>query len=197
MNAFFYDRNFKLHRCHFTGINEMGEPMWLLIEQGQTAVTLQAKGRPGEKDPQYKLLCIEGEQVRPATLLQMLSSYLKPQLDGFGEMYSGVSSLIREMMKKQVIWGKEIDYLDFDIRLDSFRAGKYSLCVGCGDYGDKQYIWEISDLEKLMEVLDDFICQLEECLNMDIAKITLKLDERIDQEAINVYLSVYDSVIID
>ncbi len=197
MNAIFYDRNFKLHRCHFAGINEKGEPNWLLMEQGQKTVTLPAKGRPGEKDPQYKLLCIEGEQVRPATLLQMLSSYLKSQIAGFGDLYYGVSNLICEMSKKQVTWGKEIDHLVFSVRLDWARPDKYYLCFGCDDHDDNQLIWDISDLDKLMEVLDDFICQLEECLNMDIAKKTLKLDERIDQESIKAYLSVYDTVRID
>ena len=56
MKAIFYDRNCDLVRCQFAGMNEKGEPNWLIIEQGKPTETLAQVEKKEQCNNNYRLL---------------------------------------------------------------------------------------------------------------------------------------------
>ena len=75
MNAIFYDRNNDLVRCQFAGMNEKGEPEWMVIEQGKATQTLAGIEKAEHRNLHYRLLCLEGEEVDRLTLLRIMCSF--------------------------------------------------------------------------------------------------------------------------
>ena len=67
--AIFIDRKHKLTRCQLLGMNQKGEPEWLVIEQGMESKTLAAIQREDFIDHKYGMLCLEGEKLDKLILM--------------------------------------------------------------------------------------------------------------------------------
>ena len=107
MNAFIIDSKQKIYRCHFAGVNEKGEPQWVTIDQGKEPQTLGRIGRECCYDPQFKVLCVEGENPSQLTLMRILASTIKDEMRGDEFAGDGVMRLIRNMDRHDIAWSKE------------------------------------------------------------------------------------------
>lgn len=196
MKAIFYDRNAKLHRCHFAGIIENGQPEWLLVEQGLKTITLSECEKEAGKNPYYRLLCVEGEQPRTQILLQIIGSFLKTDIEEDEPIFRNVEDFLDDLDKHQVSWEKKGIRLVFHVNPMWVEEGKYSLCVELG-FGGREplvYVNRIEDLDDMMEKIDDFCCQLEDSFHYEVEYKSLNINKEIDHEFDRVYLDMFDAV---
>lgn len=168
--AVFYDRYCDLVRCQFAGMNEKGKPEWLIIEQGKPTVTLAETEREEHRDNHYRLLCLEGEEVSELTLIRILCSFIQREIEGWGAMDDDICTFMNDMVKHRVEWNKENVCLRFRICRDYEHEGKYYLSITQGVGGVYLgAVEEITDLDELLELIDDFCCVLED--NAHIEKV--------------------------
>ena len=168
MKAIFYDRNKDLVRCQLAGMNEKGEPEWLIIEQGKPSVTLAETEKEKQRDQHYRLLCLEGEEVDEQTLLTILCSMIQGELEGLNTFSHDFFRFMKEMDKHRVEWNKERTSLRFRISKDYEHKGKYYFCISRG-FGE-DYLGAasaIDDLDQLLEVIEDFCFILEDEFHID------------------------------
>lgn len=168
MKAIFYNRNKELVRCQFAGMNEKGKPEWLIIEQGKPTVTLAETEREKQRDQHYRLLCLEGEEVDELTLMAILCSFIQGELEGLNTFNDDMYHFVAAMDKHRVEWNKERISLLFRINKDFEHKGKYYLCVSRG-FGEG-YLGAadaIEDLDRLLEVIEDFCYILEDEFHID------------------------------
>jgi hypothetical protein len=179
-------------------MNEKGKPEWLIIEQGKPTVTLAETEREKQRDQHYRLLCLEGEVVDEQTLLTILCSFIQGELKGYNSFNEGIYHLVTAMGKHQVEWNKERISLRFRISKDYEHKGKYYLCISRGFGEDYLGVVDaIEDLDKLLEVIEDFCFLLEDELHIDkVYKIVdiSSVDENLFNED---RLSRFDRVIKD
>lgn len=168
MKAIFYDRNKDLVRCQFAGMNEKGEPNWLVIEQGKATVTLAETERKENCNQHYRLLCLEGEEVSELTLMRILCSFIQREIEGWGSMADDISTFMNDMVKHRVVWNKENVCLRFRISQDFEHEGKYYLSITQGVGGVYLgVVEEITDLDQLLELIDEFCCILEDSAHIE------------------------------
>ena len=168
MKAIFYDRNKDLVRCQFAGMNEKGEPNWLVIEQGKATVTLAETERKENCNQHYRLLCLEGEEVSELTLMRILCSFIQREIEGWGSMENDICTFMNDMVKHRVVWNKENVCLRFRISQDFEHEGKYYLSITQGVGGVYLgVVEEITDLDKLLELIDEFCCILEDSAHIE------------------------------
>ena len=168
MKAIFYDRNKDLVRCQFAGMNEKGEPNWLVIEQGKATVTLAETERKENCNQHYRLLCLEGEEVSELTLMRILCSFIQREIEGWGSMADDISTFMNDMVKHRVEWNKENVCLRFRISQDFEHEGKYYLSITQGVGGVYLgVVEEITDLDQLLELIDEFCCILEDSAHIE------------------------------
>lgn len=168
MKAIFYDRNKDLVRCQFAGMNEKGEPNWLMIEPGKPTVSLAETERKEHCSQKYRLLCLENEAVDELTLLRILCPFIKNEMEGWGSLCDDICYFARDMIKHRVEWNKESVCLRFRISQDCEHEEKFYLSVRLDSEGC--YVGgmdAITDLDRLLEVLDDFCCMLEDGLHIE------------------------------
>ena len=168
MKAIFYDRNKDLVRCQFAGMNEKGEPDWLMIEQGKPTVTLAETERKENSNQHYRLLCLEGEEVSELTLMRILCSFIQREIEGWGSMEDDICTFMNDMVKHRVVWNKENVCLRFRISQDFEHEGKYYLSITQGVGGVYLgVVEEITDLDQLLELIDEFCCILEDSAHIE------------------------------
>ena len=168
MKAIFYDRNCDLVRCQFAGMNEKGEPNWLIIEQGKPTETLAQVEKKEQCNNNYRLLCLEGEEVDKVTLLRIMCSFIGREMKGWGVMPEDISSFKTDMVKHQIEWDKERIGLRFSISPDYQHQGKYYLNIYLSADGCfLGAVSEIEDLDWLLEQIDDFCCELEDAMHIE------------------------------
>ena len=196
MKAIFYDCNCNLVRCQFAGMNEKGEPNWLMIEQGKPTVTLAETERKENHNYRYKLLCLEGEEVSELTLMRILCSFIHREIEGWSSISDDIYNFAQDMIKHQVEWNKENICLRFRISKDYEHERKYYLSITQGDGGVfLDAVDGITDLDQLLELTDDFCSLLEDFIHIEkvyrIADIS-DVDENLLSENL---LSRFDRVI--
>lgn len=186
--AIFYDRNKDLVRCQFAGMNEKGKPEWLIIEQGKPTKTLTDTEKEDHRDNHYRLLCLEGEEVGEQTLLRILCSFIQREIEGWGSMDDDICTFMNDMVKHRVEWNKENVCLRFRINQDYEHEGKYYLSITQGVGGVYLgAVEEITDLDELLELIDDFCCVLED--NAHIEKVYRIADiSGVDEELFSEFL---------
>jgi len=163
MKAIFYDRNMDLVRCQFAGMNEKGEPNWLIIEQGEPTETLAETERKEHRNQHFKLLCLEGEEVGRVTLMKILCSFIESEIEGWGELPDDIEVFVKDMIKHRVVWNKDSIGLRFRICPDYDNKGMYYLSIQLGTReGFLGAMDGIKDLDWLLELIDDFCCLLED-----------------------------------
>ena len=168
MKAIFYDRNNDLVRCQFAGMNGKGEPDWLMIEQGKPTVTLAESEREENSNQHYRLLCLEGEEVGERTLMRILCSFIQREIEGWGSMEDDLCTFVQDMIKHRVEWYRERVCLRFRISKDYEHEGKYYLSIRQGVWGVYFGTVEgITDLDQLLELIDDFCCTLEDTVRIE------------------------------
>ena len=168
MKAIFYDRNKDLVRCQFAGMNEKGEPNWLMIEQGKPTVTLAEAEKKEHHIYRYKLLCLEGEEVSELTLMRILCSFIQREIEGWGSISDDIYNFAKDMINHQVEWNKENICLRFRISKDYGHERKYYLSITQGDKGVfLGAVDGITDLDQLLELTDDFCSLLEDFIHID------------------------------
>lgn len=168
MKAIFYDRNCDLVRCQFAGMNEKGEPNWLIIEQGKPTETLAEVEKNEHCNNHYRLLCLEGEEVDKVTLLRILHSFIGREVEGWGEMPEDICNFKNDMVKHQIEWDKEKTGLRFSIHPNYQHQEKYYLSTYLNT--DRCFVGavsEITDLDWLLELIDDFCCELEDMFHIE------------------------------
>lgn len=163
MKAIFYDRNMDLVRCQFAGMNEKGEPNWLIIEQGEPTETLAEVERKEHRNQHFKLLCLEGEEVGRVTLMKILCSFIEREIEGWGVLPDDIEVFVKDMIKHRVVWNKNGIGLRFRICPDYDNKGMYYLSILLGTReGFLGAMDGIKDLDWLLELIDDFCCLLED-----------------------------------
>lgn len=168
MKAIFYDRNKDLIRCQFAGMNEKGEPNWLMIEQGKPTETLAETERKENCNQHYRLLCLEGEEVGEPTLMRILCSFIQREIEGWGSMEDDICTFMNDMVKHRVVWNKENVCLRFRINQDYEHEGKYYLSITQGVGGVYLgAVEEITDLDQMLELIDEFCCILEDSAHIE------------------------------
>ena len=195
MKAIFFDRNNDLTRCQFAGMNEKGKPEWLIIEQGKPTETLAETEKEDHCNHYYKLLCLEGEEVGMVTLMRILCSCLRGELEGWRSASDEIFDFINDMLKHQVVWSKKDVVLRFRINEDFEHEGKYHLTIyrgmnGCflGGFG------EITDLDGVLEVIDDFCCTLEDSVGIEKVYSIVDVSNVADYQFSEQLLSRFDRV---
>ena len=195
MKAIFYDRNNDLVRCQFAGMNGKGEPDWLIIEQGKPTVTLAETERKENSNQHYRLLCLESEEVGKPTLMRILCSFIQREIEGWGSMEDDLCTFVRDMIKHRVEWNRERACLCFIISKDYEHEGMFYLSIRQGVGGVFLGTVEgITDLDQLLELIDDFCCILEDTVHIEkvyrIADIS-SVDEKLLSENL---LSRFDRI---
>lgn len=168
MKAIFYDRYCDLVRCQFAGMNEKGEPNWLVIEQGKPTKTLTDTEKEDHRDYRYRLLCVEGEEVNELTLLRILCSMIQGELEGWRKLSDDILRFMKDMTKHRVEWNRENICLRFRISQGFDEKGKYYVSVNNG--ANDQFlgaVGEVTDLDQLLEILDDFGGMLEDFVHIE------------------------------
>jgi hypothetical protein len=144
-------------------MNEKGEPNWLMIEPGKPTEVLAEAERKDCCRMNYQLLCLEGEEVDEELLLRILCSFIHREIEGWSSTDKDILNFVNDMKKHRVAWNKDRIGLHFRISKDYEHEGKYSLSVrkdfndGCLGFAD-----DVEDLDKLLELLDDFCSMLED-----------------------------------
>lgn len=167
--AIFINRNNRLVRCQFAGLNEKGEPEWLIIEQGEKSQTLTAKQRESIGNLHYKMLCLEGEKVEKLVLMRIMASAIVGEIKGWGFMLDDISAFVADMKRHHVEWPQDRISLRFEFRQDSIHPGKYVLSVYL-DSEKVDYLMSeenIDDPNDWMSTIDEFCCMLEDGAGMD------------------------------
>ena len=194
--AIFYDRNCDLMRCQFAGINEKGEPNWLIIEQGKSSMTLAEKEKLDDCDYHYKLLCLEGEEVSSSVLMRILCSFIRGQVEGWSDLSKDFDDLIDGMKMHQVKWYKGRITLRFHIGQSIEHEGCYYLSIyqefGGVFLGSMD---NITDPDNLLEVLDNFCCLLEDMLKIESVYKIVSISAAGDYPFSENLLSRFDRVI--
>ena len=145
-----------------------GEPNWLMIEQGKPTVTLAETERKENHNYRYKLLCLEGEEVSELTLMRILCSFIQREIEGWGSMEDDICTFMNDMVKHRVVWNKENVCLRFRISQDFEHEGKYYLSITQGVGGVYLgAVEEITDLDQLLELIDEFCCILEDSAHIE------------------------------
>lgn len=167
--AIFYDRSNDLVRCQLAGMNEKGEPEWLIIEQGEKSQTLTAKQSEHTSDFRYKMLCLEGEKLDKHLLMRIMASAIVGEIRGWGFSIDDISDFVDDMKKHHVEWPQDRISLRFEFRQDSIHPGKYVLSVYL-DSEKVDYLMSeenIDDPNDWMSTIDEFCCMLEDGAGMD------------------------------
>lgn len=176
MKAIFYDRNMDLVRCQFAGMNEKGEPNWLMIEQGKPTETLAETERKEHRNRHFRLLCLVGEEVSKVTLLRILCSFIEREIEGWGELPDDIETFVKDMIKHRVVWNKDGVGLHFHICPDCEHVGMYYLSIQLGTRGEfLGAMDEIRDLDWLLELIDDFCCLLEDDAHIEKVNRVLEI----------------------
>lgn len=176
MKAIFYDRNMDLVRCQFAGMNEKGEPNWLMIEQGEPTETLAETERKEHCNRHFRLLCLEGEEVDRMTLLRILCSFIEREIEGWGELPDDIETFVKDMIMHRVMWNKDSVGLRFRICPDYEHEGMYYLSIQLGTRGTLlAAIDGIKDLDWLLELIDDFCCLLEDDVRIEKVHKTIEI----------------------
>ena len=194
--AIFYDRNSDLVRCQFAGINEKGEPNWLIIEQGKSSMTLAEKEKQDDYDYRYKLLCLEGEEVNSSALMRILCSFIRGQVEGWSDLSKDFDDFIDDMKRHHVKWNKERIALRFHIGQSLEHEGCYYLSI-YQEFGGAFLgtVDQIMDPDNLLVVLDDFCCLLEDMLNVDSVYKIVNISSAGDYQFSENLLSRFDKII--
>lgn len=167
--AIFIDRHQTLTRCQLVGMNQKGEPEWLVIEQGKESKTLAAIQRGDFKDYKHRMFCIEGEKLDKLTLMRVLASAIEGEVRGYGFMIEDITDFVADMKKHHVEWPKDRIGLIFRFYRDYAHKGRYELSVSLGGTnGDiLGSVDDIGDPNDWMETIRDFCYTLEDEAAMD------------------------------
>lgn len=196
MNAIFYDRDLELHRCHFAGMNEKGEPNWLIIEQGKKTVTLDETEKGNNNAHEYKLLCVEGEKVASLALLKMMRTLVDIKKNSNDVFYKSARQFVKKLLKYQIEWEKTVDTFCVYLNNDCLQPGKYAICICCDTLWHETLVnvGELDDLILTIGWAEDIICMMENTLKMDIKEKILEISSNIDRESIKDYLYEYNKI---
>ena len=196
MKAIFYDRNNDLVRCQFAGMNEKGRPDWMVIEQGKATQTLAEIEKAEHRNLHYRLLCLEGEEVNRLTLMRIMCSFIRGEIEGYSSMNNDIDRFTADMIKHQVDWNKKSIALHFRISPEYKNEGKYYLSIK-QDIGGSflGFLENITDLDKLLEVLDNFCCSLEDEVNLERVYSILDISSVDDYEFSEVLMGRFSEVI--
>ena len=195
--AIFIDRKHKLTRCQLLGMNQKGEPEWLVIEQGMESKTLAAIQREDFIDHKYGMLCLEGEKLDMLTLMRILASAIVGEIKGYGFGIDDIPKFVDDMKKYQVEWPKDSDGLKFCFYPDFEHTGKYELTVYTGDQNGfcLTNVDDIEDPNDWMEMIREFCCMLEDEMGMDEPCKVLDLSKVDDVEIDENDLYMFNRVI--
>ena len=167
--AIFIDREKKLTRCQLVGMNQKGEPEWLVVEQGRESRTLATIQREDFLDRKFRMLCLEGERLDRLTLMRILVEAIESEVRGWGFMIDDIPQFIADMKNHQVEWPKGRVGLKFKFFKDYDHKGKYSLSVSLAHSNGEVLgcVDDIEDPNDWMEMIRDFCCMLEDEAGMD------------------------------
>lgn len=195
--AIFIDREKKLTRCQLVGMNQKGEPEWLVVEQGRESRTLAAIQREDFIDRKFRMLCLEGEKLDRLTLMRILAETIEGEVRGWGFMIDDIPKFIADMKKHQVEWPKGRVGLRFKFFKGYDHKGKYGLSVSLAHSNGEVLVCadDIEDPNDWMEMIRDFCCMLEDEAGMDEPYKELELSSVDDVEIDENDLYMFNRVI--
>lgn len=195
--AIFIDRKHKLTRCQLLGMNQKGEPEWLVIEQGMVSKTLAAIQREDFIDHRYGMLCLEGEKLDKLTLMRILASAIVGEIKGYGFGIDDIPKFVDDMKKHQVEWPRDRVGLRFSFNPDFEHTGKYVLSVYLGCRKEEILMLEdnIEDPNDWWETIHEFCCMLEDEVGMHEPYKELELSSVDDVEIDENDLYMFNRVI--
>ena len=195
--AIFIDQNNELTRCQLVGMNQKGEPEWLVVEQGRESKTLAAIQREELTNRKYRMLCIEGEPLHMQTLMRVLGSALEGEARGNGFMMDGIFDFIADMRKFQVEWPKDCVSLRFRFFEKYKQPGRYGFKVImiCFNNEVATIVRDIDDPNKWLGLIREFCEMLEDDAGMDKPYKELDISSAADVEWDSDKLEFFDIVI--
>lgn len=194
--AIFINRNNRLVRCQLAGMNEKGEPEWLIIEQGEMSQTLTAKQSEHTSDFRYKMLCLEGEKLDKHLLMRIMASAIVGEIRGWGFSIDDISDFVDDMKKHHVEWPKDRIGLYFKFRQDYGHPGRYELSLYLdSEHGDLLACTDdIENPNDWLGVIDDFCCVLEDVAGMDEPYKVLVINQKHNIEFDKKKLIFFDNI---
>ena len=134
--AFFYEViGGQMHKCMFAGLDNEGQPQWLIVNQGSEVMTLSDYQGDVIDGEEINLLCLEGEKVESTTMALLLGAVLQ----SYGPDIPGLLHETLEALKRwNVAWRRDplkmevhpLEYLDSVREKKCFRF--YISCTGLG-----------------------------------------------------------------
>lgn len=153
----------KLHECFFVGVNSGGESQWLMADQGEEVMMLNAYQRTSAIYEDVRLLCIKNEMVNSMTMAHLLGAVLQ----SYGP---DIRKLLSNSVKKLERWGVKWfhDTLEMEVSISEYfdkeaQHNRYQFLLTCVGSG---FISEADDFSTIDDLID-YVRQYFEVLEIN------------------------------